>query len=142
MRLLLTAAVLSAATLASAVPAAAQSRAQEVARQLNNPLVQEVGAGALTALVGIVLDTRVGPLAKLADPREGIRPNDTLRDVQRRHDPAFEARLRDTTRNAIAAAGVLANDALAVQDEFGRTAARLQAALAPLSAMLDAQRDH
>lgn len=120
-----------------AAPAAAQSRAEvDAARRLNDPVVQEGIAGAVSALAGIVLDTRVGPLARYTDPRDDIRPNDTLRDIERRRDPHFEARLHDDTRRAVAGAGMVAGDALAMSSELARTAGRLQAAIAPLSGLL------
>ncbi|HEX8301095.1 hypothetical protein [Sphingomonas sp.] len=116
-----------------AAPAMAQSRAdREAVRQLNNPVVQEGAVAMLGALAGIVLDTRVGPIARYADPGEGIRPDDTLRSLVRREDPRFEARLREDARRAVAVVGITANDALTMSDEITRTASRLRAALAPL----------
>src|SRR5688500_12137384 len=94
MRLVPVAAILCAV----AVPAAAQSRAEaDAVRRLNDPMVQEGVAMAMSALAGIVLDTKVGPLARYADPDADIRPSDTLRDLQRRKDPHFEAKLHDRT---------------------------------------------
>jgi hypothetical protein len=120
-----------------ALPAAAQSRADTVQR-LNDPMVQEGVAMAMSALAGIVLDTKVGPLARYASPDEDIRPSDTLRDVQRRRDPHFEARLHDETRRAVAAVGAVSTDALAMREELKRTASRLRDALAPLAGVLEA----
>jgi len=131
MRLLLIAASLSAV----ALPAAAQSRTEDTVRALNDPLVQEGAALAASMLAGIVLDTKVGMLAPY-DP--SIRPGDTLRDVQRRTDPHFEDKLRNGTRRAVAAAGAVAQDGVAVAGELAHTAARLRDALAPLSAAIDA----
>jgi len=129
-----------AATLALiALPAAAQSpndrpRAEiEAADRLNDPVVQHAAAAMVSALAGIVLDTRVGPLARLADPRADIRPGDTLRDLKRRDDPHFEARLHDDTRRTMARAGAVAGDLVAMSGEMRRTAERLRAALAPLA---------
>lgn len=119
-----------------ALPAAAQSRAEvQAAERLNDPIVQEGAAAAVSALAGIVLDTRVGALARYADPRDDIRPNDTLRDIKRRDDPHFEARLQDDTRRSVAIAGVAAGDMVAMSGELLRTADRLRAALAPLAGM-------
>jgi len=129
MRLISAALALSAI----AVPAAAQSRADVAARRLNDPVVQEGVAAAISALAGIVLDTRVGPLAGYAD---GVRPDDTLRDLKRREDPAFEARLHDNARRATALAGRATTDALAMSGEVARTADRLRAAIAPLAGLL------
>ncbi len=122
------------ATPAIAAPAAAQSREQDAARQLNDPVVQEGLAAAVSAMAGIVLDTRVGPLARYTDD---VRPSDTLRDIKRRDDPHFEARLHDNARRAIATAGAMASDGVAMSGELARTADRLRAAIAPLAGMLD-----
>lgn len=138
MRLVSAAAVLCAI----AMPAAAQSRDQaEALRRLNDPMVQEGVAMAMSALAGIVLDTRVGPLARYADPDEDIRPSDTLRDVERRRDPHFEAKLHDRTRRAVGTMGAVTNDALAMSGELARTADRLREALAPLAGMASAYSD-
>jgi hypothetical protein len=91
----------------------------------------------MSGLAAIVLDTRVGPLAQFADPDSDIRPSDTLRDVERRRDPQFEAKLHDQTRRAVATAGLAANDALAMSGELARTADRLRSALAPLASMVE-----
>ena len=116
-----------------AVPAAAQTRSEvEVVDRLNDPVVQEGVAAMVGALAGIVLDTRVGPLARYTDD---LRPNDTLRDIKRRDDPHFEARLHDDTRRTVARAGAVAGDMVAMSGEMRRTAERLRAALAPLASM-------
>jgi hypothetical protein len=138
MRLVPVAAILCAV----AVPAAAQSRAEtDAVRRLNDPMVQEGVAMAMSALAGIVLDTKVGPLARYADPDEDIRPSDTLRDVERRRDPHFEAKLHDRTRRAVGTVGAVSSDALAMSGELARTADRLRAALAPLASMTEAYSD-
>ncbi|MDP5280366.1 hypothetical protein Q9Q95_15665 [Sphingomonas sp. DG1-23] len=138
MRLLSTAAILCAI----AVPAAAQSREADAVRRLNDPMVQEGVAMAMSALAGIVLDTKVGPLANYADPDADIRPSDTLRDVERRRDPHFEAKLHERTRRAVGTVGAVANDALAMRGELARTADRLRAALAPLQGAIEAYDDN
>lgn len=138
MRLVPVAAILCAV----AVPAAAQSRAEaDAVRRLNDPMVQEGIAMAMSALAGIVLDTKVGPLARYADPEADIRPADTLRDVERRRDPHFEAKLHDRTRRAVGTVGAVSSDALAMSGELARTADRLRAALAPLASMAEAYSD-
>ncbi|MDT8760613.1 hypothetical protein MZO42_18075 [Sphingomonas psychrotolerans] len=138
MRLVSTAALLCAI----ALPAAAQSRDQaEAVRRLNDPMVQEGVAMAMSALAGIVLDTKVGPLAHYADPEADIRPSDTLRDVERRRDPHFEAKLHDRTRRAVGAVGAVANDTLAMSGELARTADRLREALGSLQGAAEAYSD-
>ena len=136
MRLIVTAALLSTAV---AVPAMAQSRdqAQKAAKALQNPMVQEGLAGMVDQLAGIILDTRIGPLARYADPEEDIRTGDTLRDRQRRRDPGFEARLHKGARQAVGTVGVLAEDSLAMAASIEDSAARLRAALAPLRRALE-----
>lgn len=117
-----------------ASPAFAQDRnADEMARTLKNPVVQETVAAVLGNLAGIVLDTRVGALAPYVDV---VRPNDSLRDVERRRDPQFERRLRADTRRAVATAGAVAGDTLEMAENARATADRLQSAIAPLAALL------
>ncbi len=120
-----------------ATPAVAQSqvpsREIDAAQRLNDPVVQEGLAAAVSAVAGIVLDTQVGPLAAYTGD---VRPNDTLRDVTRRDDPYFEERLHDNARRAIATAGGMASSGAAMSVELQRTADRLRAALAPLGGML------
>ena len=113
---------------------------EQAAVALGNPLVQEAAARALTQLVGIVLDTRVGPTAALA-PDSDVRPNDTLRDVVRRDDPRFEEHLYEGTRRSLGTAAAVAGGAAAETRELRRTADRLDAALAPLMGMLRGDED-
>ena len=132
---------IAAALCVIALPAAAQSRDADTVRKLNDPMVQEGVAMVMSGLAAIVLDTKVGPLARYADPDEDIRASDTLRDVQRRRDPQFEAKLHDQTRRTVATAGAAANDALAMSGELARTADRLRDALAPLAGIAQAYGD-
>lgn len=118
-----------------AAPAFAADRpprpsAADAARLLQNPKVQDGAALALIQLANIVLDTRVGPVATLADP--DVPPQATLRDLRRRDDPDFEARLDRDAHRAVRTAGAVAGGTLATAGELRRTADRLQAALAPL----------
>ena len=114
--------------------ASTRDKAEALARALNNPMVQEGAAAMLTNLAGIVLDTRVGSIARYADPRIGEQ--DTLRDIQRRNDPDFEKHFHQDARAAVAVAGKLTDGALQMQESLDQTAARLRAALAPLRAAL------
>lgn len=117
-----------------ATPAVAQDRgrmlrdmdADKAAALLSNPAVQD----GLTALIGqfadAFLDTRVGPMAALTDPRDDVRPNDTLHDVLRRDDPDFDRRLRNNTRRSLALAGGAARGAAEMSRELKATAERLR----------------
>ena len=131
--LLLTLAFMAAPVVA-APPQAARPNAEQAVRALQDPLAQEIAAGAIDQLIGIVLDTRVGPLGALTDP--DVRPSDTLRDVKRRDDPQFERHLRADTRHAVGTAAAVAGGAMTQTAELKRTAARLQAAIDPLIAAL------
>jgi hypothetical protein len=133
--LLLPAIALAAPAIAHAQTAPAD-RAEQVAAALQNPLVQDAAARALTQLAGIVLDTKVGPIAALAAPDAGVRANDTLRDITRRGGPDVERQLYDRTKHAIGTAGAVAGAATKQAAEIDRTADRLTAALAPLIAAM------
>jgi len=129
------------------VPAAAAARppeadrAAQAAAALQNPLVQDGVARTLTQLADIVLDMRVGPLAALAAPEAGLRPDETLRNVQQRTDPDFDRHLRESTRAGVATMGAVAGGVAAQSAEIGRTVARLDSALAPLIAALGSATD-
>jgi hypothetical protein len=137
MRLILTAALLCAATtpaLAQSQPQPQPDKAEAVIRALQNPLVQEGAAAMLSNFAGVLLDTRVGPVAHYADPTIGDQ--ETLRDIQRRRDPDFEKNFHADARRAVAAAAVLGQNALEMRASLDDTAARLRAALQPLRAAL------
>lgn len=142
-----TAFVLIAAAMSVANPAAAQDRAppppslDAVASGLSNPMVQDALASTITGIADAVMATRVGPLARLTDPRDDIRPGDTLADIKRRDDPYYRERLYDDSRRGAAAAGAAAHDMAGMAVELGATVARLRAALAPLGAATDAYRN-
>lgn len=118
---------------------AVRPSAEQAVTALGDPLVQELAARSLTQLVGIVLDTRVGPAAALTDPRERIRPTDTLGDLVRRDDPRFEEHLYRDTRRTLGTAAAVAGGAAVQVRELKRTADRLDAALAPLLGALSAE---
>lgn len=115
----------------------AHARAEQAVKALQDPMAQEVATGAIDQLIGIVLDTRVGPVAHLADP--SVCPTDTLADLKRRDDPEFDRHLRDGTRRAVGTAAAVAGGAMAQGAELKRTATRLQAALAPLIGALQSR---
>jgi hypothetical protein len=118
-----------------ATPAFAQEREAQIADKLNDPAVQDGITAAVSALAGIVLDTRVGSFAPYSDGR--VRRGDTLRDVKRREDPGFERRLRRDTRRAVGTAGLVAGDMVSAAGAIAETTARLEAALAPLAGLGD-----
>lgn len=122
-----------------ATPALAQQRKpapdlDHAAAMLRNPAVQDGLTAVVAQLADAFLQTRVGPLAALTDPRADVRPEDTLGDVVRRDDPAFDRRLRDNTRRTLGQAGAALGRAAALSKELEATAARLRAALRGLDA--------
>lgn len=144
MRLIILPLALFAAGQAHAQDRAAPSEmtVEQVGEALSNPMVQAGVAGLVGAFANTLLDTRIGPLARYADPRDGIRAQDTLGDLVRRDDPQFDARLQRRTRSAVAATGQAARDAAAMSRELGKTADRLRSLLAATSAAVDAAADH
>ena len=118
-----------------AVPAAARDRTppppDPTARALaalSDPRVQGAMVTVINRFSDVLLDTRVGPIAAI-DPRADVRPNDTARDVLRRDDPAFDARLHDRTRGTVTTIGRAAGAANAFSTEIERTTRRLQGVL-------------
>lgn len=109
-----------------------QTDTAAIAAVLSNPAAQDALARTVDRLAGIMLDTRIGPLAVLTDARDDIGPNDTLRDVKEREDPDFERRLHRSTRRAAAAVGTTAGAAVTQIAELRRTAKRLEAAVGPI----------
>jgi hypothetical protein len=106
--------------LAAPLPALAQDtdEAMAIARQLEDPRAQDALAGALSAMVGAMLDMRVGGIANAvakADPSGRSRevdPDMTVADMAARDNPDFSEDLdqdiRKGTRMVGAMAGVMA----------------------------------
>ncbi|MES2042478.1 MAG: hypothetical protein V4475_01290 [Pseudomonadota bacterium] len=112
-------------------------RVGAVGDALSNPAVQESAATLVGALASALLDTHVGPVAHYTDPRDGVQPSDTLRDVVTRDDPNFERRLHDNTRGVVAQAGQAAHDAATMSAELNATAVRLRRVLDAASKAMD-----
>jgi len=117
-----------------AVPAQARDRTppppdntQRVLATLGDPRVQGAMVTVLNRFSDVLLDTRVGPAASMVDPN--VRPNDTARDVLRRDDPAFDAKMRDRTRTTVTTVGRAASAAGAFSAEIDRTTRRLEGVL-------------
>jgi hypothetical protein len=114
-----------------AAPAAAQlhdAPPPEVALadRLNDPLVQHGVAASMSALLGALMDTRVGGFAQLTDPYEDIRPNDTLGDLVARDDPYFEERAYADAQRATALMGAMAGSFATMLPELRDTADRMR----------------
>lgn len=96
---------------------------------LSNPMVQDGAAAIIAEFADALLQTRVGPLAALTDPRDDVRPGDTLGDLARRDDPYFDRRLRDNSKRVVGAAGAALGAAGQMSRELEATAARLRAVM-------------
>lgn len=105
---------------------------EDAARLLSNPAAQDLIAQKIASLAGIVLDTKVGPLAALTDPRDGVRPYDTLYSIEQRRDPDLDRHIYERSHRAVGTAGAIAGGTVIEAAELRRTVARLRAALAPL----------
>ncbi|QYE33363.1 hypothetical protein KZX46_00765 (plasmid) [Polymorphobacter sp. PAMC 29334] len=109
---------LALALLAVVSPAAAQVAPRhrltpaDAARLLANPAAQDLIAQKIASLASIVLDTKIGPLAALTDPREDVRPDDTLYSIERRHDRDLDRHLYERSHRAVATAGSIAGGAV------------------------------
>lgn len=106
---------------------------------LSNPTVQDTVAAVVDQFAAALLDTRVGPLAHYADPRDGVRADDTLGKVIERRDPAFADKLHEETRQMVRRAGRAAGDAATLSVEIDRTAKRLRAMIEQTRRALDAR---
>lgn len=119
---------------------APQIDAAQVGALLSNPLVQEGLAAVVDRYADALLQTHVGPVAQLADPSSGIRPEDTLADVAARHDPHYADHLHQSAKGAIAATGKAATGVASMTAELQRTTDRLRAVLAQSGLGLDSVR--
>lgn len=138
---------LAGIALMTATPALADDRAHvpspremaELGDTLSNPAVQDTVAAVVDRFAAALLDTRVGPLARYTDPRDGVRADDTLGKVIERRDPAFADRLHEETRQMVRGAGRAASDAATLSVEIDRTAERLRALIVQTRRALDAR---
>jgi hypothetical protein len=119
---------------------APQVDAAQVGALLSNPLIQEGLAAVVDQYAGALLQTRVGPVAKLAGPDAGIRQEDTLGDVIGRQDPHYADYIHRGAKGAIAATGQAAKDVASLTAELQRTTDRLRAVLGSSGLGLDAPR--
>lgn len=138
---------LAVVALMTATPAFAADRAHapsarelaELGATLSNPAVQDTVAAVVDQFAAALLDTRVGPLARYTDARDGVRPEDTLGTVMERRDPAFADKLHEQTRQLVRGAARAASDTATMSVEIDRAAERLRALIAQTRRALDAR---
>jgi|UniRef100_UPI0035CB47A8 hypothetical protein len=121
-------------------PPHSQIDAAQVGAMLSNPLVQEIVAATVDQYADALLQTHVGPLAKLTDKSDHVRPEDTLGELAARDHPNYRRDLHDQTRQAVAAAGTTAHDIASLSAEMRQTTARLRALLAQTQTEVNAVR--
>ncbi|MGY2734581.1 hypothetical protein [Sphingomonas sp. UYP23] len=114
--------------------------AAQIGALLSSPLVQEIIATTVDQYADALLQTHVGPLAKLTDQRANIRPEDTLGDLAARSHPDYRRDLHAQTRSAVAATGQAARDLASISAELKHTTERLRAAIALTQAEVNAVR--
>ena len=107
---------------------------------LSNPMVQDSVAATIDAFADAIMQTRVGPLARYADPRDAVRPDDSLGDLVEREHPGYRRELHDRTRGALAATGQAASDIASLTAELQRTTQRLQKVIDQTQGEMDAIR--
>ncbi|WP_426264930.1 hypothetical protein [Sphingomonas sp. PWP1-2] len=124
----------------SAPPPRQLPDAAQVGALLSSPLVQEIIATTVDQYADALLQTHVGPLAKLTDTRDHVRPEDTLGDLAARTHPDYRRDLHNQTRSAVAATGQAARDIASLSAELKHTTERLRAAIALTQAEVSAVR--
>ena len=123
-------------------PATPQVSTRDLAQlgdTLSNPAVQDTVAAVVDQFAAVLLDTRVGPLAQYTDPRDRVRPDDTLGKVIERRDPAYADKLHEETRQLVRGAGRAASGTATMSAELARTSERLRVLVAQTRAALDAR---
>lgn len=123
-----------------ATPARAAPDAAQVSVLLSTPLVQDAVTARLDDMADAVLQTRIGPLARFVDPRDQVRPDDTLADLAARRNPAYRRDLQAGARRAVAATGQALHDYVLLSAELRRTGDRLRRVLDKTRAEIDALR--
>lgn len=123
--------IATAAAALIAAPAAAQYRDApppevELADRLNDPVVQHGAAAAMSAMLGALMDTRVGGFAMFTDPYEDVRPSDTLGDLVERDDPYFRERAYADARRSTELMGAMAGSIATIMPELRNSADRMR----------------
>ncbi|MEO7563623.1 MAG: hypothetical protein ABIR63_03765 [Sphingomicrobium sp.] len=97
--------LLAAAPAPARTPVPPREIVNELQRALDDPRNEQKMSAMIGALSDAFLDLRVGEIAAAADGRPVTAADRTLtvRDIARRDDPQFEARLRGRVGNALPA---------------------------------------
>lgn len=126
--------ILPLAVLTLATPAYAREPAPEekLAERLNDPVMQDRVAGAMSGMMGAILDLRVGEMERAIDPDARVSRNETLRDRATRDDPYFEERMTDRTRAMTGTMGAMATGLVHVMPELRRALADMAGRMAEI----------
>lgn len=128
--------MLPLAMLAFAAPAHARDGApapeQKLAERLNDPVMQDRVAGAMSGVMGALLDLRVGELERAIDPDAPVSRDETLRDRAERDDPYFEERMAHRTRAMTGTMGAMATQFAHMMPELRKTMAEMAGRMADI----------
>ncbi len=124
---------LAFATPAVAAPSEGQRDMNKMAERLNDPATQSAMSGALTAMIGALLDMRIDGIAKALEPMNHGKPlkmkGRTLREMASRDDPRFEQKLAGGSRAMVSGAGAMANVMATMLPEIEKALAKVTKSL-------------
>jgi hypothetical protein len=130
---LLATALIAFATPAMAAPSNTQRDMERMAATLNDPVTQEAMGGALSQMLGTLLDMRVDGIARSLEPLNGgkrirLRGN-TLREIALRDDPNFDAKLNTGSRAMIGSMGAMLGAVAPMIPQLEEAADRMEDAI-------------
>jgi hypothetical protein len=124
---------LAFATPAVAAPSESQRDMNKMAERLNDPQTQSAMSGALTAMLGALLDMRIDGVAKALEPMNRGKPikmkGRTIREIASRDDPRFEQKLAGGSRAMVSGAGALASAMATMLPEIEQALAKVSQAM-------------
>jgi hypothetical protein len=124
---------LTFATPAMAAPSEAQNDINRVAERLNDPATQSAMSGALTAMIGALLDMRIDGVAKALEPMNRGKSfklkGRTIREIASRDDPHFDQKLAGGSRAMVGGAGAMASAMATMLPEIEQALAKVSQAM-------------
>lgn len=123
---------------AFAFTAPVQARDQDVAPEeriaetMNDPVVQDRVTGAMSGVMGAVLDMRIGEIERAIDPTSPASRDETLRDRAERDDPYFEQRMAHRTRAMAGTMGAMATQMVVMMPQLRKMMAEMAGRMADI----------
>ncbi|MCJ8156658.1 hypothetical protein [Sphingomonas sp. LaA6.9] len=128
--------VLGLVALAFTAPVHAQDNdvapEERIAKTMNDPVMQDRVAGAMSGVMGAVLDMRIGEIERAIDPTSRTPRDETLRDRAERDDPYFEERMTHRTRAMTGTMGAMATQMVVMMPELRRLMAEMAGRMADI----------